>query len=117
MDFLLVKIFEYGKDHGYKKFNMGLAPLSNVGESKYAFLREKIAYQIFQYGNMLYSFSGLKNFKKKYASIWENRYIAYRKNYSILSCVSNVLLIVSRPTKKIPVEESIKKTIEETLNI
>lgn len=117
MDFLLVKIFEYGKEHGYKKFNMGLAPLSNVGESKYAFLREKIAYQIFQYGNMLYSFSGLKNFKKKYASIWENRYIAYRKNYSILSCVSNVLLIVSRPTKKIPVEESIKRTIEETLNI
>lgn len=117
MDFLLVKIFEYGKEHGYRKFNMGLAPLSNVGESKYAFLREKIAYQIFQYGNMLYSFSGLKNFKKKYASIWENRYIAYRKNYSILSCVSNVLLIVSRPTKKIPVEESIKRTIEETLNI
>ncbi len=117
MDFLLVKIFEYGKEHGYRKFNMGLAPLSNVGESKYAFLREKIAYQIFQYGNMLYSFSGLKNFKKKYASIWENRYIAYRKNYSLLSSVTNVLLIVSRPTKKIPLEETIKITIEETLNV
>ena len=32
MDFVFTSLFLYGKERGYKRFNMGMAPLSSVGE-------------------------------------------------------------------------------------
>ncbi|MCR1952717.1 phosphatidylglycerol lysyltransferase domain-containing protein [Clostridium sp. DSM 100503] len=66
-------IFEYAKESGYEHFNLGLAPLADVGRTKHAFFREKVAYQIFNFGDYFYSFKGLKRFKDKYASKWEER--------------------------------------------
>lgn len=99
MDFMFVNLFKYGKDNGFSKFNMGTAPLSNVGISKYSFVGEKIAYQVYLHGQRFYSFKGLKSFKEKYADTWENRYIAYRKNTSLILTMIQILLLVSRVKK------------------
>lgn len=96
MDFIFVNLFEYSKENGYKYFNLGLVPLADVGESKYSFLREKIAYQIFANGNAIYSFKGLKKFKDKYASRWEDKYIAYRKENSIIITSIQLLMLFSK---------------------
>ena len=96
MDFIFVNLFEYGKENGYEFFNLGLVPLADVGESKYSFIREKIAYQIFANGNFIYSFKGLKKFKDKYATEWEDRYLAYRKENSILIICVQLLTLLSR---------------------
>ncbi len=64
MDYMFANIFEYAKENGFKYFNLGLAPLADVGRTKHAFLREKIAYQIFVYGNFVYSFKDLKNLRR-----------------------------------------------------
>lgn len=99
MDFIFVNLFIYAKENGYKKFNMGLAPLSNVGESKNAFLNERIAQKLYVHSKKIYSFEGLKRFKEKYCTIWEPRYIAYRKNTNILSVIGSFLLMVYLPKK------------------
>lgn len=99
MDFIFVKLFEYGKENGYEFFNLGLVPLADVGESKYSFIREKIAYQIFMNGNFIYSFKGLKKFKDKYATKWDDKYIAYRKESSLLITCIQLLTILSQEKK------------------
>ena len=58
MDFIFVNLFEYGKENGYEFFNLGLVPLADVGESNYSFIREKIAYQIFNNGNLFIHLRG-----------------------------------------------------------
>ncbi len=41
MDFLFLSLFEWAKQEGYRVFNLGMSPLSNVGQSRYSFLSEK----------------------------------------------------------------------------
>lgn len=99
MDFIFVNLFIYAKENGYKKFNMGLAPLSNVGQSKHAFLNERVAQQLYTHSKKIYSFEGLKRFKEKYCTIWEPRYFAYRKNSNILGIIISFLLMIYLPNK------------------
>ena len=99
MDFMFVNLFKYGKENGFSKFNMGMAPLSNVGISKYSFTSEKVAYQVYLHGQHFYSFKGLKSFKEKYADTWENRYMAYRRNTSLVFTMIQTILLVSKVKK------------------
>ncbi|WP_166462406.1 bifunctional lysylphosphatidylglycerol flippase/synthetase MprF [Psychrobacillus vulpis] len=96
MDFLFIKLFEWYKEKKYEKFNLGMAPLANVGLSKYSFLTEKIAYQIFLYGHAVYHFKGLKKFKEKYADHWEPKYLALRKKASLPITMAQVSLLIAR---------------------
>ncbi|MCR1951294.1 bifunctional lysylphosphatidylglycerol flippase/synthetase MprF [Clostridium sp. DSM 100503] len=99
MDYMFANIFLYGKQNGFEYFNLGLAPLADVGRSKYAFLREQVAYQIFVYGNSFYSFKGLKRFKDKYASKWDDRYLAYKKGSSVIITIIQLMRIISKKRK------------------
>ncbi len=101
MDFMFVNLFKWGQEEGYARFNMGMAPLSNVGRSKYSFLSEKIAAQIYSHGQNFYSFKGLKRFKEKYCDIWEGKYMAYKKRTSILTTVLQIILIAEKPVNKL----------------
>lgn len=91
MDYLFLNLFIYGKDKGYKYFNLGMAPLSNVGINKSAYLPEKIASLIFKHADFLYPFKGLRNYKSKYASIWDGKYISFAKGNFILTSISAIL--------------------------
>ncbi|MGL4449696.1 MAG: bifunctional lysylphosphatidylglycerol flippase/synthetase MprF [Sarcina sp.] len=93
MDYMFINLIEVGKEKGYEKFNMGMAPLANVGTSKYAFLSEKIALQVYEYGQVFYSFKGLRKFKNKYTSNWEPRYVAYRRKTSIVFAMIQAALL------------------------
>lgn len=99
MDFIFVNLFKYGKANGYRKFNMGMAPLSNVGRSKYSFLSEKIAANVYSHGHYFYSFEGLKKFKEKYCESWDGRYMAYKKKTSLVFTMIQVILLVSKGKK------------------
>ncbi|MGL4655198.1 MAG: phosphatidylglycerol lysyltransferase domain-containing protein [Sarcina sp.] len=100
MDYMFSKLLLWGQENGYKEFNFGVSPLANVGFSKYSFLSERVASQIYYHGNIFYSFSGLKNFKAKYAHTWEPKFLAYKNKFAlpITSLQSN--LLVSNPQQK-----------------
>lgn len=99
MDFMFVNLINYGSKNKFKFFNIGMAPLSNVGTSKYSFLSEKIASQVYSHGQHFYSFQGLRSFKEKYATTWEPKYLAYRKRSSLLFTMMQVTLLISRKIK------------------
>lgn len=93
MDYLFISLFNYMNDEGFTYFNLGMAPLSNVGTSKKSFIQERIAYLVYEFGSRFYSFRGLRDYKEKYASEWVSRYTLYSRN-SFIAYVMVVLLIL-----------------------
>ncbi len=96
VDFFFLSFIEWAKNQGYQWFNMGMAPLANVGLSRFAFLSEKIAAQIFLHGHFIYHFQGLRRFKEKYANNWKAKYLAYRKKSSLPFVMAQISLLISK---------------------
>lgn len=91
MDYLFLNLFIYAKDEGFKYFNLGMAPLANVGIYKSAYLSERIASFIFRYADSLYPFKGLRNYKSKYATKWESRYTCFAKGNFIITSIFAII--------------------------
>lgn len=77
MTFLILNLILRYKEKGYKYFNIGMAPLSNVGRTQGAHFAEKLANSFTRYGSRFYSFKGLRSYKEKFYPDWEPRYLAY----------------------------------------
>lgn len=78
MDYLFIKLFQLSKEKGFARFNLGMAPMSGFREDEQATSTERIIHWLFRRLNFVFSFSGLKQYKAKYADSWEPRYLIYR---------------------------------------
>ncbi|MDZ5472669.1 bifunctional lysylphosphatidylglycerol flippase/synthetase MprF [Bacillus sp. 31A1R] len=99
MDMLFISILEYAKESGYKSFNLGMAPLSNVGMNKYSFLDEKVAAKIYRHGHYLYQFDGIRKYKEKFATRWEPKYLAFRGRQSLPVTIFQLSLLIGKKRK------------------
>ena len=93
MDVLFIHIFNWAKNNGYQQCSLGMTPLSNVGSCKHSFTTEKIIRLAYLYGNSLYNFKGLREFKNKFTSDWEPKYLAYKKTMLPITLLQLLLLI------------------------
>ncbi|WP_056989431.1 bifunctional lysylphosphatidylglycerol flippase/synthetase MprF [Lacticaseibacillus camelliae] len=100
MDAVFVNLFQQASADGYHYFNMGMAPLANVGTSSYSFFEEKIAHLVYEYGYRFYGFQGLRSYKNKYVTKWVPKYVAYRKRNSLLFTLLQILLLVNQRVEK-----------------
>lgn len=98
MDGLFVYLFDLCRDQGYTAFNLGMAPLANVGVSHFSFIEERAAHLIYQYGSSVYSFQGLRAYKEKYVTTWQPKYLAYRRRASLIFTMLQLMIAVNRPT-------------------
>ncbi len=78
MDYLFIKIFLDCRERGFTRFSLGLAPLDGFKEREEASVAERTVYLFLSRMNFIFSFSGIKQFKAKYADAWEPRYLIYR---------------------------------------
>ena len=92
MLYLFIEMLEYAKAQGYESFNLGLAALSGLRNSKDAPFEERILATVFERFNQFYNFKGLYHFKGKLHPRWEMRYLIYPKRQDILSVLSAVAL-------------------------
>jgi phosphatidylglycerol lysyltransferase len=76
MEYLFVRLIEWARDQGYGSFNLGIAPLSGLGEHRLAPRWHRLGRVIRVYGHPFYNFQGLRSFKDKFDPIWEPRYLA-----------------------------------------
>ncbi len=77
MDFLFVELIEYGRAQGYHYFNLGVAPLSGVGQTRFSHTGERLARFAYDFGNRLYNYKGVRSFKDKFRPEWRSCYMAY----------------------------------------
>jgi phosphatidylglycerol lysyltransferase len=77
MDLLFAELILYAQAQGYQYFNLGMAPLVGVGETRYARAGERVARLAYEYGNRFYNYKGLRSFKDKFKPEWHSAYLAY----------------------------------------
>lgn len=77
MDFLFVSLFQWAKGQGYDSFNLGLSPLSGVGEQPEDPAVEKALHFIYEHVNQFYNFKGLHEFKGKFHPDWSPRFFIF----------------------------------------
>lgn len=82
MDLLLVEMVEYFRSQNIKYLNVGLAPMSGIQKGK-NFPEKTMKYA---YDNLrrMQHFKGLRFFKEKYASRWDDKYIVYNNGYDLI---------------------------------
>jgi len=100
MDQLFICLFDFAREQGYSRFNLGMAPLSSVGNSQAAMREEKLAHMLFKHGESLYGFTGLRKYKEKFAPDWEPRFLAYPANVSLPVLLLELVSLVARKPRK-----------------
>ena len=101
MDYLFVQIFLYMKEKGVVYFDLGMAPLSNVGQNDHSFVEEKLAFLVYTFATRFYSFGGLRKYKEKFSPSWEARYLSYPKDSNLLFNLLTIYKVDNRKVKKI----------------
>jgi phosphatidylglycerol lysyltransferase len=104
MDYLFVKLFLYATEHGYERFNLGMAPMAGFQEREEATAEERAIHSFFQQLNFLFSFRGLRQYKAKFATSWEPRYLIYRSALELPR-----LALALRRVSEIREEESVEE--------
>ncbi len=77
MDFLFLELFEYLKRQGVQYFSMGAAPITKLAAGDKASLEERVFYKLTHHLDFHFRMSGLRNYKAKFATIWEPRYLIH----------------------------------------
>ena len=96
MDFLFLRLIEHAQAERYRWFTLGIAPLAGIEGGRFASAWARGASFLFRHGEMLYGFEGLRNYKAKFATHWEPRYIAGPRGMAFASGMAAVHHLVSR---------------------
>ncbi len=94
MDMMFINLFDWGRAHGFERFNMGMAPLSGLPGGRLAPLWAKLGRVLFDNGERLYGFAGLRAFKAKFQPDWVPRYIAAPKRIGMAQALIDVARLV-----------------------
>lgn len=95
MDYLLLRLMLYGKERGFSRFNLGMAPLSAVGEERWARPIERLAHLFARLGGPWYNYEGLRRFKEKFDPLWEPRYMAYPRPWDWPMAVASTAALIT----------------------
>jgi phosphatidylglycerol lysyltransferase len=101
IDFLLIECMLWGRAHGYKWFNLGMAPLSGLEEHALAPAWHKVGRMIQRYGEMFYPFEGLRKYKEKFLPVWRPRYLAAPGGIAVASALLDVTSLISGGVGKV----------------
>jgi lysylphosphatidylglycerol synthetase-like protein (DUF2156 family) len=95
MEYLFVELMLWGKQQGYRWFNLGMAPLSGLENHELAPFWNRLGAFIFRHGEHFYNFKGLRQYKDKFDPVWEPRYLAVPNVVALPRIFGNLGSLVS----------------------
>ncbi|HEX5869023.1 MAG TPA: bifunctional lysylphosphatidylglycerol flippase/synthetase MprF, partial [Longimicrobium sp.] len=95
MEALILNLMLWGKAEGFGRFNLGMAPLSGLEPSPVAPVWTRIGNFLFQRGEALYNFQGLRTYKEKFHPSWEPRYLAYPGGLALPRITADVSALIA----------------------
>jgi phosphatidylglycerol lysyltransferase len=101
MDALFVHVMLWGKAQGYRWFQMGMAPLSGFETSPVAPLWTRLASFLYEHGEALYNFQGLRAFKEKFDPVWRPHYLAYPGGLRLALVLADVAALIAGGYRRI----------------
>ncbi|HET8656954.1 MAG TPA: bifunctional lysylphosphatidylglycerol flippase/synthetase MprF [Longimicrobiaceae bacterium] len=101
MDVLFVQTMLWGREQGYRWFNLGMAPLSGLESSAVAPLWMRFGSFVYRHGNAFYNFEGLRLYKAKFHPVWEPRYLAYPGGLALPRILADVAALIAGGYRRI----------------
>jgi phosphatidylglycerol lysyltransferase len=96
MDFMFLQLMLWGKQEGYRWFDLGMAPLSGMGEQDLAPLWNQVGAFLFRHGEQFYNFRGVRQYKEKFDPVWEPKYLASPAGIALPRILASIGILVSR---------------------
>ena len=95
IEYLFLQLMIHGKERAFARFNLGMAPLSSVGEMQWARPFERLAHLFFRHGEHWFNFQGLRRFKEKFEPDWEPRYMAYPRPWDWPVAITSTAVLIA----------------------
>ena len=95
MEYLFIRLMLWGREQGYRWFNLGMAPLSGLEDRALAPLWNKLGAFLFRHGEHFYNFQGLRAYKEKFDPVWEPVYLASPGRAALPRVLANIATLVS----------------------
>ena len=89
-------MIQWGRQQGYRRFNLGMAPLSGLPDHALAPLWNRLGNLVFRLGEHFYNFQGLRRYKAKFDPRWEPRYLASPGGLALPRALAGVSILISR---------------------
>ncbi len=95
MDYLFVELLGWAQAQGYKAFDFGVAPLAGLENRPLAPFMTRVGRLMFERGEGIYNFQGVRRYKDKYDPTWRPRYVAAARKWTIPMILADVGLMSS----------------------
>jgi lysylphosphatidylglycerol synthetase-like protein (DUF2156 family) len=95
MDYLFVELLAWGRAQGYQAFEFGMAPLAGLDDRPLAPMMSRVGKLLFERGEEIYNFQGVRKYKDKYDPVWQPRYVAAPHRWAIPIVLADVGLMSS----------------------
>jgi len=101
MEYLFVCLMLWGKERGYRWFNLGMAPLAGLENRALAPLWNRLGAFVFRYGEHFYNFQGLRQYKEKFDPQWRPKYLVSPGGLALPKVFANLATLISGGVKGI----------------
>ncbi len=99
MDYLFTNLMLWGKEAGYQRFTLGMAPLAGISDNQLAPFINRLEAFLYRHGEHFYNFQGLRDYKDKFGPQWEPRYLASPGGFSLPLVITDIAALISRGLK------------------
>jgi phosphatidylglycerol lysyltransferase len=95
MEYLFIRLMLWGKQAGYRWFNLGMVPLAGLPDRSLAPVWSRLGTMVFRHGEYFYNFQGLRQFKEKFDPKWTPRYLAAPRGLALPTVLANLAALIS----------------------
>jgi phosphatidylglycerol lysyltransferase len=95
MDILFIGLIEWARVEGYRIVDLGMTPLAGISRARYAPSMNKIGAAIYEHGEDLYGFKGLRSYKSKFAPDWQPVFIGAPGYVSLPIALAQAAILTS----------------------
>ena len=99
MEYLFIQLMLWGRQEGYRWFNLGMSPLAGFESHPLAPLWSRVGAFIFRHGEHFYHFKGLREYKDKFDPLWEPKYLAAPGGLSLPRVLSDITILIAGGVK------------------
>ena len=92
MDALILKLIEYAKTKDKLFLNLGMVPMTGISQDGNT--AERIIKLVARKIKRFRHYQGLREFKEKYATIWESKYLIYDNDFDLFQlrvAINNIM--------------------------
>ena len=95
MDYLFVELMLWASAQGYRRFSLGMAPLSGLERGPLAPLWHRLGTLMFRQGEQFYNFQGLRAYKEKFRPEWRPKYLAVPSGLTLPTVLLDMAALIA----------------------